>query len=231
MIRHNIYPSATSISDTIPESGPSPQKVHSVKTNKFSLFNPFKPEKSLVSMYHVIFVILIILFGGILLLAGFFSESGMFLAGSVVLLLVIVGFYFFWIGKYYDTIFFELKDDEVTWKRGVWFRMTGIVPYDRITNIDIYQGPLMRYFGFSSIKLQTAGYSAQARSEIILEGIMEAEELRETIRSLIRKSRTVAGPSDATGTPARQGTPHPSDDSLVGEIRAIRQLLEHQFRK
>jgi hypothetical protein len=202
-----------------------------VKNGKFSLFYPFKPEKSLVSMYHVIFVILIILFGGILLLAGFFSESGLLLAGSAVLLLIVVALYLFWIGKYYQTIFFELKDDEVTWKRGVWFRMTGIVPYDRITNIDIYQGPLMRFFGFSSIKLQTAGYSAQARSEIILEGIREAEDLRETIRSLIRKSRTVAGPSDATGTPARQETPHPTDDSLVGEIRAIRLLLENQFRK
>lgn len=182
-------------------------------------------------MYHVVFVIFLILCGGILLMAGFFSESGLLLSGSAALILIIAGFYFFWIGKYYDTIFFELKDDEVTWKRGVWFRMTGIVPYDRITNIDIYQGPLMRYFGFSSIKLQTAGYSAQARSEIILEGIRDAEELRETIRSLIRRSRTVVGPSDATGTPVRQGTPHPTDDSLVSDVRAIRQLLENQFGK
>jgi hypothetical protein len=109
-------------------------------------------------------------------------QSSLFLEGATILLLFIAGWYLFWVGKYYQTIFFELKDDKATWKRGVWFRMTGIVPYDRITTIDIYQGPLMRHFGFSSIKLQTAGYSAQARFEITLEGIIEAEELRETIR-------------------------------------------------
>jgi len=179
-------------------------------------------------MYHVLFVIFLIILGGILLLAGSLSESGIILTGTVVVLLLLGGFYLFWVGRYYQTIFFELKDDEVTWRRGVWFRMTGIVPYDRITNIDIYQGPLMRHFGFSSIKLQTAGYSAQARSEIILEGIVEAEELRETIRSLIRRSRTVSGPSDATGTPPRPGTPQTSGDVLLGEVRAIRQLLERK---
>jgi len=109
--------------------------------------------------------------------------------------------------------------------------MTGIVPYDRITNIDIYQGPLMRYFGFSSIKLQTAGYSAQARSEIVLEGIVEAADLRETIRSLIRESRKTAGPTDATGAPAGRGTSYPIEETLLGEVRAIRQLLEKKTRE
>lgn len=199
-----------------------------MKSGHFSLFTPFKPDKSLVSMYHVLFVTLLIVFGGILLFAGYHSGSGIILAGAIVAVLFLAGGYLYWVGRYYQTIFFELKDDEVTWRRGVWFRMTGIVPYDRITNIDIYQGPLMRYFGFSSIKLQTAGYSAQARSEIVLEGIVEAEELRETIRSLIRRSRVVTGPSDATGTPAKPGIPQTSEDRLLGEVRAIRQLLERR---
>ena len=202
-----------------------------MKSAHFPLFSPFKPDKKLVSMFHVLFVILMIIFGGMLLLASFFSESGMFIAACAILLLILIALYLFWVGRYYQTIFFELKDDEVTWKRGVWFRMTGIVPYDRITNIDIYQGPLMRHFGFSSIKLQTAGYSAQARSEIVLEGIVEAEDLRETIRSLIRESRKVTGPTDATGATARAGTFASPEETLIGEVRAIRQLLEKKTRE
>ncbi|MEM2082887.1 MAG: PH domain-containing protein [Nitrososphaerota archaeon] len=33
--------------------------------------------------------------------------------------------------------FYKLTEDEIIWKRGVWFKSTGIVPYNRITNIDV----------------------------------------------------------------------------------------------
>ncbi len=196
-----------------------------MNSEHFALFKPFKPDRSLVSMFHVIFGVVWGIFVLILLISGYFGGLYVFLGGAV-LLIIIIAFYLFWVGKYYQTIFFELKDDEVTWRRGVWFRMTGIVPYDRITNIDIYQGPLMRHFRFSSIKLQTAGYSAQAKSEITLEGIVEAEELREDIRSLIREARKVSGPSDATGTAARSSVPSYGEPSLLEEVRRIRQILE-----
>jgi len=89
----------------------------------------------------------------------------------------------------------------------------------------------MRHFGFSSIKLQTAGYYAQARSEITLESIAAAEELRETIRSLIRESRRVSGSSDPTGSLSRPHAPPQSEPVLLGELRAIRLLLERIEKK
>ncbi len=202
-----------------------------MKSTKFPLFFPFKPDKSLVSMYHILFTVIMLVVGGGFLIGGYLSGSIAILIACAVILTLIAGWYIFWVGKYYQTIFFELKDDEVTWKRGVWFKMTGIVPYDRITNIDIYQGPLMRYFGFSSIKLQTAGYSAQARAEITLEGIVAAEDLRETIRSLIRESRKVSGPSDATATPAVLRHAMHDDTAVLEEVREIRRLLERIEKK
>jgi membrane protein YdbS with pleckstrin-like domain len=183
-------------------------------------------------MFNVLFAVLMVIIGGILLTVGYFSEIPLLLAGIAVLLLIVIGWYLFWVGKYYKSIFFELKDDEVTWKRGVWFRQTGIVPYDRITNIDIYQGPLMRLLGFSLIKLQTAGYSGQAKAEITMEGIVEAEELRETIRSMIRETRKVTGPGDGTtgAMPTGQvSTVVPS--GLAEDVRAIRNMLEKMAEK
>ena len=112
----------------------------------------------------------------------------------------------------------------MTWKRGVWFRQTGIVPYDRITNIDIYQGPLMRLLGFSLIKLQTAGYSGQKKAEITMEGIVEAEELRETIRSMIRETRKATGPTDGRLQPYQAGNFASAvpPRACLEEVRAIR---------
>ncbi|MBP1929112.1 membrane protein YdbS with pleckstrin-like domain [Methanolinea mesophila] len=198
-----------------------------MKSPHFPLFTPFKPSPSIVTMFHILFVFLMVVIGGVLLAVGYFSGIPPLLAVIVVVLLVVIGVYLFWVGKYYRTIFFELKDDEVTWKRGVWFRQTGIVPYDRITNIDIYQGPLMRYLGFSLIKIQTAGFSGQAKAEITMEGIVEAEELRETIRTMIRETRMAGGATDGTVGAVSSGIPAPAiPGELLGELRSIRMLLE-----
>lgn len=51
----------------------------------------------------------------------------------------------------------------------------GIVPYNRITNLDIRQGPVMRILGLSTLSIQTAGYSGQAIPEIKIEGVEHAE--------------------------------------------------------
>ena len=48
-------------------------------------------------------------------------------------------------------MWYELREDEMSWKRGVWFRTTGIVPYNRITNLDVRQGPVMRLPGISTL--------------------------------------------------------------------------------
>lgn len=84
-------------------------------------------------------------------------------------------------------MWYELREDEMSWRRGVWFRKTGIVPYNRITNIDIRQGLVTWALGISMLSVQTAGYSGQAVPEIRIEGIEHAEELRELIRFLVRQ--------------------------------------------
>ena len=145
-------------------------------------------------------------------------EFPIALAIAVPVLAVIV-FVAYWIPLYYKSIAYCLTATEVTWQRGVWFRQTGIVPYNRITNVDITQGPLMRFFSFSAVKVQTAGYSAQAQAEIILNGIADAKDLQERIMNFVR----TIGPVAATG-----GEPEgaPAADAVVEELRAIRRLLE-----
>lgn len=133
--------------------------------------------------------------------------------------LAIIAFVAYWIPLYHESIVYRLTVTEVTWQRGVWFRQTGIVPYNRITNVDITQGPLMRFFSFSAVKVQTAGYSAQAQAEIVINGIADAKDLQEKIMNFVRTT----GPVAATG-----GEPEgpPATDAVVEELRAIRRLLE-----
>jgi membrane protein YdbS with pleckstrin-like domain len=139
---------------------------------------------------------------------------------TVVLLALFVG----WTLLYYDSMQYELREDELTWQRGVWFRRTGIVPYNRITNIDIRQGPLMRALGISNLAVQTAGYSGQMVPEIVLEAMEHAEELRGTIRSRVRLETGGDGTGSGGATP--RADPHATDLMILDELRRIRTLLE-----
>jgi hypothetical protein len=132
-----------------------------------------------------------------------------------------------WVGLYYESMSYELREDEINWKRGIWFRTTGIVPYNRITNLDVRQGPLMRALGISSLAIQTAGYSGQAVPEIRIEAIEHAEELRELIRSQVRGC---SSHDDGTGSakPVTSPSRVPTDQQILAELQRIRSLLERQ---
>jgi len=140
--------------------------------------------------------------------------------------LIVFIFASYWIPKYYESMLYKLTETEMDWKRGVWFRRTGIVPYNRITNIDIVQGPISRKLGIASLKIQTAGYSAassqggMSSTEITIEGVEQSEELRELIMEYVRGKKAVG----VLGTfeKEKEGT----KGEMLDELVRIRKALE-----
>ncbi|OPY35359.1 MAG: Bacterial membrane flanked domain protein [Methanoregula sp. PtaU1.Bin051] len=199
---------------------------------------PFKPAPAFVAWFIAGFLLFIALIIGFivvpLILAG---AIDIFLTMTICgVLVVITVLFILWTRLYYDSMFYELHDDELRWRRGVWFRTTGIVPYNRITNIDIKQGPLMRYLNISTISIQTAGYSGQAVPEIRIEAIERAEELRELLRKAVRACS--AGAGDGTGSgPAPKAVPAGPVATtgtgllILDELKKIRMLLEQQQKR
>jgi membrane protein YdbS with pleckstrin-like domain len=199
-----------------------------MQNDHFPLHIPFKPSPSLVTWFIVDFLLLMFFLAAVILLPMYlFSaiDTGIFL-GILGGLVVIVILFALWTKLYYESMWYELHEDEMRWKRGVIFRRTGIVPYNRITNLDIRQGPVMRKLDISTISIQTAGYSGQAQAaEIRIEAIVHAEELRELIRSMVRTS--VGG--DGTGTGWRAPSGMTTEIQILGELKAIRALLEKKI--
>lgn len=180
----------------------------------------FRPAPQLRSLYYVYLVIIALAAVAPWLLPLVLATSlwiGIFVAIPTVAILLVTAV---WIPLYYASEVYRLTPTEIYWKRGVWFRQTGIVPYSKITNIDILQGPLMRSFRISALRLQTAGYSGQnATAEIRLNGIEDPEQLRELILAHVR-GRKGAAPSEPT---IAQG---PADERILAELREMRRLLE-----
>jgi uncharacterized protein len=196
------------------------------KSQIFPLNIPFKPSVALITWFIVDFILLFLLILSCTIIPLVITSEpdwiimGFILTGVFILIVIFV----VWVRLYYASMWYELRDDEMSWKRGVWFRRTGIVPYNRITNLDVIQGPVMRRLGISTLSIQTAGYSGQAVPEIRIEGIEHADDLRELIRSLVRRSGMH---SDGTGggiVPVNV----PADHKIIDELVKIRTLLEQQ---
>jgi membrane protein YdbS with pleckstrin-like domain len=192
----------------------------------FPLNTLFKPSPSLVTWFRVDFILFIFL-----ILVTTYAPVAVF--GELPLSVhawILVGFvigtilFFAWAGLYYESMWYELREDEMSWKRGIWFRKTGIVPYNRITNLDIRQGPVMRALHIYTLSIQTAGYSGQAVPEIRIEAIVHAEELRELIRSMVRAGR--GGDGTGTGKPEVETGRISIEGQILEELQKIRVLLE-----
>jgi hypothetical protein len=195
----------------------------------FPLNKRFKPSTAMMTWYRVgialIFgVILLFCYVPFVALGEMPTTISFVILGFIAVIFILL---WIWVGMYYDSMSYELRDDEINWKRGVWFRTTGIVPYNRIVNLDLRQGPLMRFLGISTLAIQTAGYSGQAVPEIKIEGIEHAEELRELIRSHVRGS---VSHDDGTGSAKPSSTtPVVSvHQQMLAELQQIRSLLEQK---
>jgi putative membrane protein len=69
-------------------------------------------------------------------------------------------------------------------RRGVLNKVEKTIPLDKITDLGINQGPIMRFCGVESISIETAGQSsAMGASLVHLVGVKEAKKFRDAVLS------------------------------------------------
>jgi hypothetical protein len=85
------------------------------------------------------------------------------------------------------SIGYQLRDDDLLFRRGLMFQRFVAVPYGRMQLVDINRGPLARAVGLSELKLVTAA----AASNVTIPGLPEAdaEALRDRLVSLAESRR------------------------------------------
>ena len=151
--------------------------------------------------------------------------------GSLILLGTVVGVVLipFWVllsrwyyAEYLRRISARLTSHALVIKKGVFFRKEATIPLDRITDVRLHDGPLMRHFGLRGLKVETAGQAGQAAgSEGDLVGVVDAADLRDAI---LRQRQQVldAQPRGPAG-PVPEG-----ETALLREIRDILARIEQQ---
>lgn len=93
----------------------------------------------------------------------------------------------------YNNWKYELTQDSLKIEKGVIIKKYKSIPYERVQNVDITRGIIARLIGFSTVNIQTAGFSYTPKGGMATEGylpavpIEEAEHIREFIMKKITK--------------------------------------------
>ena len=112
-------------------------------------------------------------------------------------------------------------DDEGVWRRqGLLWRREVNVAYRRIQDIHLTNGLIQRWLGLATVSIQTAAGSATP--EITIEGVLEAEALRNYLYTKMRGVRDAARGADAERLPV---TPADTSDETLGLLIDIRDSL------
>jgi len=191
----------------------------------------FKPEKLKVYfyLYEALVFLILVAVGGFLASLGVLADAPLWVVGLVVVPpLVVFAFLTWWIPAFYRTADYRLTDEEIEYRRGVFFQQKTTVPYNRITNVNASQGPIQRLVDAGSVGIHTAGYGGQMGAELSISGVSDYEEIKDQVLTRVRRRRPAATESgdEERGLPESQ--PASTSEELT-ELRRIRELLEREF--
>lgn len=128
-------------------------------------------------------------------------------------------FSLWYVPAYLQRLSARLTPDALEVTKGVFFRSEATIPLNRITDVRLYDGPLMRAHKLRGMKVETAGQSSETSSEGKLIGVVGVMEFRNAV--LQQRQQAVAGeqPKPAAAPPS----PQAADDAtkLLSEIRAF----------
>ena len=160
------------------------------------------------------------------------------LSGALTLTFTVIGIplllIWFPVGKIFTRRYLERMSCELTSKalkvnKGILVRVEKTIPLEKITDMGMVQGPIMRHFGLHKLMVETAGQSG-AGALVSLTGIVAAKEFREAVlaqRDALASTSSESGSAGLTRAESRG-----SDDTVLVEVRdallRIEALLEQK---
>ncbi len=223
------------IKDLILDLLSAPKQPPSAPSGPHTTQRTFRASKQFLN-YRTLHLVI----GALILGTGFFIVTivlifnellvgliaGASLAAIWVLLFVSM---FFLIRLEYDMRYYIITDRSLRIRKGVLSILEQTLTFANIQNISIEQGPIERLFGISRLVVETAGGGmamdpSQIRStnyhQAVMEGLENAEELRDLIRNYLKDIQISSGLGDAMVQKTRKG------GFSKQEIKALKEVLQ-----
>ena len=161
------------------------------------------------------------------------------LSGAIMLTFTGIGILFlpFWFGfgnyfteQYLKRMKCSLTERSLKMSKGVFVRVEKTIPLDKITDLAVVQGPIMRYLNIESLSVETAGQSSPG-ALVSLTGILDGRQFRDAVLQqrdiIVASGGTVSASESVAVVPV---SPPGSDDTLT-EIRDTLLRIEKQLSK
>ena len=139
--------------------------------------------------------------------------------GAPLILVWVLGPGQWWARHYFDRLGCTLDDRTLQFRKGILFRVEKTIPLENIQDVTFIEGPILRLYHLSILRVETAGQSPGQAHSMQLVGIVDAHALRDEIlarRERLRMQRAML-PSDGV-------TPHETLEAIrlrLDEIAAM----------
>lgn len=136
---------------------------------------------------------------------------------------------FFLVRLEYDMRYYIITDRSLRIRKGVLSILEQTLTFANIQNISIEQGPIERIFGISRLVVETAGGGSIVTQQqvqtanfhqAVMDGLENAEEIRDLIRNYLKHIRTNSGIGDPNAAAKRKR------DFSDQEITTLREILQ-----
>lgn len=127
-----------------------------------------------------------------------------------------------WSARWFERLSCVLTDRSLSTREGVFFRTERDIPLDKITDLALKEGPLLRWLGLSQIHVETAGSSGDMGQSggVTLQGIIDTPAFRDAV--LAQRDRMAAGGYGEGRAVAPKAA---GDEEMAGLLAEIRDAL------
>lgn len=135
-------------------------------------------------------------------------KKYMLIYGTLIMTATIIGipFILFWliiaphfINKYFERLECELTTRALRFTKGYLVTVERTIPLDKIQDLTFKEGPILKAFGLSILKVETAGSSNETGSDLSLIGIVDASDFRQRVleqRDIVTENKGSSGSAE-----------------------------------
>jgi putative membrane protein len=146
-------------------------------------------------------------------LKTYFLLGGLGLIAVMVFTIPLIPLWLLGVGqalcrRHYESLEAELCDRNLNIRKGFLVRVQKTVPLEKITDLALHEGPILRWLGLCSLKVETAGGGgASNMGQVSLPGVVDAIAFRDAVlnqRDLVAGSGgtvTAAAPEAVASAP------------------------------
>jgi len=139
----------------------------------------------------------------------------------------------FLIGRYIAHLSCTLTERTLDIKKGILNKTESTIPLEKITDLQLFQGPVMRFYGLHGFKVETAGQTGASGGALVnMIGIVETPEFRKAVLAQRDRVHDRALSPAEPRAPSRELSMTEAGEAtrLLAEIRDTLRRIEEQLR-